>query len=113
VGAAFRAYAVYAQDHGWKTDRQDGLPPWFGPGLSKEIQEGLAHADVKKRHAALQSLVEKYVTRRFDNLRMSDERRIRMKESLKEGMGLGLKRLKESGGEAMFPSSCPSCEGAN
>jgi uncharacterized C2H2 Zn-finger protein len=113
VFAAFQAYFMYSENHGWKTDRADGLPDWFGRGWSKETVADLKHPEVKRRHAALKGIVEKYVARRFETVKMTDARRDRMQESLKIGMKEGLGFLKDSGGEDLFPSSCPSCEGAN
>ena len=113
VLAAFNAYAVYGEHHGWKSPRKDGLPDWFGNGWTRETVADLGNADVKKRHAVFQALVEKYVDRRFETVKMTPARKDRMQEALKIGMKEGLSRLKESGNEELFPSSCPSCEGAN
>jgi hypothetical protein len=113
VLAGFHAYATYGEHNGWKSPRKDGLPDWFGGGWTRETVAELHHADLKRRHAALQALVEKYVARRFETVKMTGARKDRMRESLKIGMNEGLSRLKESGSEDLFPSSCPSCEGAN
>ena len=113
VYSAFRAYTAFAHDHGWKTDRKDGLPSWFGPGFSKEVSEGLAHADLKTRHGVLQKLVERYVSRHFDRIRMTDTQKSLMQEAMKLGMKEGLEMLKATKSEEFFPGSCPSCEGAN
>jgi len=113
VVSAFQAYLDLCKRHGWKTDRKDGLPMWFGGGLPKETVEALKSDDVKRCHGALQSLVGKYVGRRFETLQMTAGRKDRMQEALKIGMKEGLNRMKESGSEELFPTSCPSCEGAN
>jgi hypothetical protein len=113
VYSAFRAYLGFIRDHGWKSERTDGLPDWFGSGLSKETVKDLADPEVKTRHAAFQALVDKYVKRRFASVVMSAERKDRMQESLKIGMKEGIVNLKQSDRADLFPSSCPSCEGAN
>ena len=113
VFSAFNAYFVYTENHGWKAERRDGLPDWYGSGWSQETVEELKRSELKRRHAAFQAIVEKYVARRFETVRMTAARRDRMHESLKIGMKEGLTRLKESGSEDLFPASCPSCEGAN
>ena len=113
VHAAFQAYASYGRDNGWKSPRKDGLPPWFGTGFPKETLAALQGDDVKVRHQALEKLVHRYVNQRFGRIQMTQEERARMRESIKEGMGEGLKMLKQAGSEELFPASCPSCEGAN
>jgi uncharacterized C2H2 Zn-finger protein len=113
VFSAFRAYFVYSDNHGWKTGRDDGMPDWYGRGWSVETLANLKHAEIKRRHGAFQALVEKYVDRRFETVRMTAERKDRMKEALKIGMKQGLESLKATGSEDHFPASCPSCEGAN
>lgn len=113
VHAAFRAYASYGRDNGWKSPRKDGLPPWFGAGLPKETMDALLSKEVETRHKAFEALVSKYVKARFEKVKMSDDARDRMQESLKIGMKEGLTNLKSSGDEKLFPVSCPSCEGAN
>src|SRR5262245_17600764 len=62
VHAAFRAYSLYARDNGWRSDRKDGLPPWFGGGFSKETVEALKSDDVKRRHGEFEKLIQKYVS---------------------------------------------------
>jgi hypothetical protein len=113
VHAAFRAYSSYARDNGWRSERKDGLPPWFGLGLPKETVEALKSDDIKTRHGALEKLVEKYISQRFARLKMTGPEIDRMREALKFGMEEGLTSLKRSKREEMFPVSCPSCEGAN
>jgi len=113
VHAAFRAYSSYARDNGWKSPRKDGLPPWFGDGLPKETVEALKSDDIKTRHGALEKLVDKYVTQRFARLKMTEQESDRMRVALKIGMKEGLEAMKRTRSEERFPSSCPSCEGAN
>jgi hypothetical protein len=113
VHAAFQAYASYARDHGWRSPRTDGLPPWFGLGLPADTVEALKSGVVKLRHGALEKLVQRYIAQRFSRLKMTDAEAESMRIALKLGMKEGLGFLKDSGGEELFPSSCPSCEGAN
>lgn len=113
VHAAFRAYSSYARDNGWKSLRKDGLPPWFGSGLPKETVDALKSDDIKTRHGALEKLVEKYVAQRFARLKMTQEETSRMREALATGMKEGQDAMKRTKSEERFPSSCPSCEGAN
>lgn len=113
VHAAFRAYSSYARDNGWRSPRKDGLPPFFGDGFPKETVAALKSDDTKTRHAALEKLVEKYITRRFAQLKMTQEESDRMHEALKIGMKEGMDAMKRTKSEERFPASCPSCEGAN
>ena len=87
--------------------------PWSGSRVPEETMKKLKSEDTATRHKAFESLVSKYVRARFDRFKMTPEQRDRMQELLKVGMKEGLESLKQSGQEAQFPESCPSCEGAN
>ena len=104
---AFRSY-VTSCDRWWlKGDS------WNGCRLEMTVVEALKSDDTPARHKAFEGLIQKYVGRRFERFRMTAGQKDRLQESLKIGMKEGLERLKESGSEDLFPSSCPSCEGAN
>src|SRR5262245_25588013 len=96
VHAAFRAYASYARDNGWKSPRKDGLPPWFGAGFPKETVEALKSEDVKTRHGAFEKLVQRYVERRYARLKMTREEAAKMRDALKLGMKEGLEAMKRT-----------------
>ena len=113
VHAAFRAYASYARDNGWRSPRKDGLPPWFGVGFPKETVEALKSEDVKTRHGAFEKLIHRYVDKRFARVRMTRDEIDKMRDALKIGMNEGLEAMKRTKSEEQFPASCPSCEGAN
>ena len=104
---AFNAYKASCDS--WRMESE----PWNGSRVPKETMAGLRHADTATRHKAFEGLVSKYVDARFERMKMTQEARERMRESIKVGMGEGLKLLKLSGSEELFPASCPSCEGAN
>jgi hypothetical protein len=104
---AFKAYK--ASCDGWRMKSE----PWNGSRVPKDTMERLRHTDTVTRHKAFEGLISKYVDARFERMKMTPEARDRMRESIKEGMGEGLKMLKSSGSEELFPASCPSCEGAN
>jgi hypothetical protein len=104
---AFRAYKSSCDSWRMKSE------PWAGSRVPTGTMEALRSPDTSTRHKAFESLVSKYVTARFERVKMTEEARNRMQESLKMGLKEGLTYLKKSGGEELFPASCPSCEGAN
>lgn len=81
-----------------------------GKGMPKDIVDELQHAARLGRLNALERLVDRYVSRHQERLRMTaEERRIlheRLEELKKEGM-----KMKEVGAPK-FGDFCPSCNGA-
>ncbi|HXX93531.1 MAG TPA: hypothetical protein VEN81_07850 [Planctomycetota bacterium] len=83
------------------------LYPSRGKGLPKELQDGLRSPERKERLTAILKLVERYVSRRFAQTKMSDEERTNMRQWLWMGRKEGLSM--KGGG---FGDFCPSCSGA-
>ena len=110
VHFAFDVYRSSLSVQSWTTGE---LPPGHGPGLSKDEAARFASTDVVTRHGALKTLIDRYVERRFARVNMTDKEKDRLRESIKIGMKEGLEQLKGQDRQADFPSSCPSCEGAN
>ena len=82
-----------------------------GSGFPKAIEEGLASPDRKTRLAALQDLVDRYVTRGFERSRMTPGEKEQMRELLQEAKKVGME-IKKKGDYKNFGDSCPSCSGA-
>ena len=88
-------------------------PKWSpsGSGFPKAIEEGLASSDRKTRLAALQDLVDRYVTRGFQRSSMTEGEKKQMRELLQESKKVGME-IKKAGDYKDFGDSCPSCSGA-
>jgi hypothetical protein len=95
------AFQVYAQS----TD-----VPVFearGDSFPRELAEGLRNAERGERLKALESLVARYVARRFERSNLSAETRHEMRLQLEAGKKDGMAQLGPD-----FGTSCPSCSGA-
>jgi len=110
VRFAFQVYQASWSVQSWV---RGDLPPGHGDGLSKDDAARFASKDVVTRHEALKALIDRYVQRRFARVDMNEKEKDRLRESIKIGMKEGLEQLKAQDRQADFPSSCPSCEGAN
>lgn len=78
-----------------------------GPGLPKELEDGLKSEKREERLKAIELLVKRYVDRRFDRLRMTEAQNAAMRQLLEEGRKSGMSMKAKS-----FGPACPSCEGA-
>lgn len=90
----------------------------FGPGLAPALVERLTAVDLAVTQAALEELIEGWMNRRMDSLRLTDgERadwRMEMEKRRKEGMSyLEGYRKAGLGGSYAWMKTCPMCEGAN
>lgn len=78
-----------------------------GTGLPKEIHDDLKDAKRETRLRGLERLVERYISRRYERLRMTEEEKAAMKARLEEERKFAMSVKENSFGEF-----CPSCEGA-
>lgn len=67
----------------------------FGFGLEKEISEALHSDDVKRRLSVINTLIERWIDRRMDTLRLTKEERAELAERLEEKREEGLARLNQ------------------
>ncbi|MGC6565630.1 MAG: hypothetical protein ACON38_08475 [Akkermansiaceae bacterium] len=67
----------------------------FGWGLKKKLREDLHGEDVEKRLAVINTLIGRWVTERMDRLRLTEEERAKLVDTLEGKRELGLARLKE------------------
>jgi hypothetical protein len=65
----------------------------FGPGLSKEIQDGLNSDDVKVRLKTIHGLVSKWIKERMDQMHLSDDEKTSLKRAFEDGREQGIKAL--------------------
>lgn len=78
-----------------------------GPGLPPAIEAHLRAADLPTRKKGLMALVDRYVERRFERVKMTEEEKGRLKRLIQEGRKLGTSLMNPKAGDF-----CPSCEGA-
>lgn len=84
--------------------------PAEGKGIPKDISDELKHGARLARLNALERLVDRYVARHYDRLKVTAEERIPLQASLEEWKKEGMK-MKEWGAPK-FGDFCPSCNGA-
>jgi hypothetical protein len=92
-----------------RTESKDKPPA--GKGLPKEIVEDLQKPDRASKRQALERLVDRYVSRHYDRLKMSTEERRLMHTALEIGKKAGM-QMKELGPNKGLFDFCPSCNGA-
>jgi hypothetical protein len=85
--------------------------PPAGKGFPKEIVEDLKKPDRASQLKAVERLVDRYVSRHYDRLKMSTEERRRMQAALEVGKKEGM-QMKELGPNKGLFDFCPSCNGA-
>lgn len=78
-----------------------------GAAFPREIAEGLRSSKRADRLKALESLVARYVARRFERLSLSADEREEMRRQIEAGKKDGMAQLGPD-----FGTSCPSCSGA-
>jgi hypothetical protein len=98
VSHAFSIYAT-SQDVPGYASRGNGFP--------QAIKEELKSPDRATRLKGLESLVDRYVARRFESTRMSEQERKDMQSRL-----IMKKKLGTSYKDRRFGEFCPSCNGA-
>ena len=85
-------------------------PPAEGKGVPKDIVEDLKNPVRLAQLKALERLVDRYVSRHYERLKMSAEERQTMQVALDDGKKKGME-MKELGRQKDF-DFCPSCNGA-
>ncbi len=84
--------------------------PAEGKGIPKDIVDELKHATRVARLNALERLVDRYVSRHYERLKLSGEERRTLSAKLEDLKKDGMK-MKELGSPT-FGDFCPSCNGA-
>ena len=79
----------------------------YGEGFPEAIRAGLGNPDRDGKLDALESLVSRYVKRRFDTHRLAPEDETRLKKALLEGKRFGRSVMSKSAG-----NRCANCTGA-
>lgn len=91
---------------------KDAPWPTSGSRFPKALEQGLTSADRKTRVAALQDLVDRYVTRAFERSPMTEREKQDMRELLQDAKKTGME-IKKKGDYKNFGDTCPSCSGAS
>jgi hypothetical protein len=78
-----------------------------GTGFPNEVKTGLKSSDRAAQLKALESMVQRYVSRRFDRTVMNPDERTGMTNLLLMGKKTGMTMKEQS-----FGDFCPSCNGA-
>ena len=112
---AYNAFRVYRARPEFLGDK--GQRDTFGPGLPPAQIERLTAVDLPVSQKALEELIETWMKRRMEALRLTEsertEWRIQMEERRKQGMNYLEGYRKSLGGSYASMKTCPICEGAN
>jgi len=89
----------------------------FGKGLAPELERQLTSPDDYERQIALRALIEGWIERRMQMLRLDEHERAEWTAELRRRRDIGTKYLAGYRGSGMSAScammkECPSCEGA-
>ena len=95
--------------YGYAEPKGSSVAPAEGKGVPKDIVEDLKNPTRLTQLKALERLVERYVSRHYERLKMSAEERQAMHAALEDGKKEG-KAMKEY--QKGFGDFCPSCNGA-
>jgi hypothetical protein len=88
------------------------LDTW-GPGLSLDETAGITSAVPQARQAAIEELIERWVQRRMDLMRLDQVERAELRLQLEQGRKLGMSILQSgSAPGGVLRTTCPFCEGA-
>ena len=110
---AFRIYRLRPEFYGSKGKRDT-----FGPGLAEALEQRVLSDDLAVRQQAILELVEDWMRRRMESLRLTDPERERWRREMearrKQGMAyLESYRRERLGGTYAWMKECPFCEAAN
>jgi hypothetical protein len=83
----------------------------FGAALPSAIAKKLSSSKDEERHQAIQGLIDTWVRRRLDDMRLTKDEREEWTQKIAEGRDKGMAALKARAA-ADAKSSCPICEGA-
>ena len=110
---AFRAYRARPRFESKKTGGDT-----FGPGLDPAVLASMTAGDVPSRQKAIMDLVQRWLARRLEAMRLTEpereEWRVAMAERRKKGNAI-LEGLRESNPKGSYTQmkSCPFCDAAN
>jgi len=100
-------YGVTSGIEAFQSLREKHYYPYKGLGFPPEIAAGLKNEDRAVRLKAIEAMVDRYVTRHFEQVVMTDGEKASIKSWLIMGKKFGM-QVKEK----EFGDFCPSCAGA-
>jgi hypothetical protein len=98
-------------EYGYAQPKDTPVAPVEGKGLPKDIVDDLKNPTRLTQLKALERLIDRYVSRHYERLKMNPEERQAMHAALEDGKKEGM-RMKELGPQKDFGDFCPSCNGA-
>ena len=112
---AYEAFCVYRARPGFHDKEHSDT---FGPGLPKEQVERLAAVDLAVSQRAIEELIQNWMDRRMDELRLTADERTEWRNEMAKRRKLGMTYLEGYrnaglGGSYAGMKTCPICEGAN
>ena len=108
VVEGLRAYGM--RDEFYYSRKGDPLVAEVSPAPVAALAARLADGEPRSRGAALRDLVERWVNRRMDRLRLTEPERAEWRQAMQIGRKKGMGALPAS--EGFEHGSCPSCDGA-
>lgn len=106
---AFRTYRARPKFFGQKFPRDT-----FGPGLSKEVREGLLNDETNVRLRAIAEVTRSWVDRKLRSLRLSSTEAASWAKLIGAGRKEGMGRLRSNQEKNPSPTAmkaCPFCDG--
>ena len=104
-----RAYGMRGEFY--YSRKGDPLVAEVSPAPVAALAARLADGEPRSRGAALRDLVERWVNRRMDRLRLTEPERAEWRQAMQIGRKKGMGALPAS--EGFEHGSCPSCDGAS
>jgi hypothetical protein len=107
---AFEAFRLYRQRepfYGLKA-RVDS----FGPGLDEVVRAQLRSPDAEQRRQAIQGLVNRWVERRLEMMRLTEAERADITREMEAGRKQGMGMLKPGTATSAARTNCPICDGS-
>jgi hypothetical protein len=84
----------------------------FGPGLDEAVRTQLRSPDAEKRRQAIQGLINRWVARRLEMMRLTDAERADITREMEQGRKQGMNGLKPATQGAQSRTNCPICDGS-
>ena len=101
---AFQLYRLRQRFFGLKRDVDT-----FGSGLEKAVTVRLRSSDPDERRKAIEELINRWVKRRLESMRLSESERQAITEEMEQGRNEGMNALKSA---TQSRKDCPICDGS-
>lgn len=105
------AFRVYRTRTLW-TDYKNLPDGTFGPGLSEQTRSALHSDDFATRFQAIQKLIERWVGKRLDLMRLTKDERFAWRNAIADMRKRGNALLQSANAALRGQKACAICEGA-